>query len=143
MNRRSRIGILGEDLGQKYLLDKGYVIIERNFRKPWGELDIIAKDGNGILVFVEVKTLYNNVSRETYSNLTPEDNLTRSKLFKLQKTALLYVGHNQDLINDKGFRIDLLAITISGVSRETIMDENVNLTDIIKYCDIKHYENIF
>jgi putative endonuclease len=48
-------GRQGEELAAKYLKDKGYKIIEKNFRKGYGEIDIIAiKDG--VLVFIEVKT---------------------------------------------------------------------------------------
>jgi Holliday junction resolvase-like predicted endonuclease len=74
--------------------------------------------------------------------LSPEDNLTSTKLKKLQRTAALYAGYNQNLINDDlGWRIDLVAIAIpKDVSRETLV--LANLTNIEKYCDIKHFENI-
>lgn len=125
MTQKSEIGKLGEDLACKYLENKGYRIIERNFRKPWGELDIVAKDKGGALVFVEVKTMNENPS------LNPEDNLTSSKLKKLRRTASLYAGHRQELIKDKkGWGIDLVAISLK------------NLTDLEKDCEIKHYQNI-
>ena len=43
MTQKTELGKLGEDLACRYLVDKGYRIIERNYRKPWGELDVIAK----------------------------------------------------------------------------------------------------
>lgn len=46
---------LGENIAAKYLKDKGYKIIDRNFRKGYGEVDIIAVKDN-VLVFIEVKT---------------------------------------------------------------------------------------
>ena len=52
------IGNLGEDMAVKFLLEKGYEIIERNFLKPFGEIDIIAKDKD-FLVFIEVKARKN------------------------------------------------------------------------------------
>ena len=75
---------------------------------------------------MEVKTIrqYNNQPL----NIQPEDNLTPSKLKKLQRTASLYVGANENLVGDKkGWRIDLIAIT---------------LTNELKDCDIKYFENI-
>ena len=98
----------------KYLVNKGFTIIERNFRKPWGELDIIAKDRGGILVFVEVKTLREcGNGNAAIAGLLPEENLTAAKLKKLKRTAAFYAGYNQDLINDeKGWRIDLVAISL-------------------------------
>ncbi len=50
-----KLGSQGESLAEKYLKKKGYLMIERNFRCKYGEIDIIAMDGP-TLVFVEVKT---------------------------------------------------------------------------------------
>ena len=55
---RHLIGKLGEDVAERYLKQKGYLIIERNFSCRQGELDIIAKEKD-FLVFVEVKTRSN------------------------------------------------------------------------------------
>ena len=48
-------GQYGEDIAAAFLKKKGYLIVERNFRKRFGEIDIIAEDG-GTIVFAEVKT---------------------------------------------------------------------------------------
>ncbi len=126
MTYRTDLGSFGEDLACKYLVDKGYKIIERNFRKPWGEIDIIAKAPDKTLVFVEVKTIQQSSWLAKEEQLQPEDQLTGSKLQKLKKSVSLYAGHRQELIKDeKGWRIDLITLTIK---------EN--------RCDIKHYENI-
>lgn len=58
MNKR-QLGTDYEDMACKYLQNKGYIILERNFRSKKGEIDIIAKD-NDVLVFVEVKYRRNN-----------------------------------------------------------------------------------
>lgn len=118
MIHKSDIGKLGEDLACEYLKNKGYKIIERNFRRKWGELDIIAKDPKNVLVFIEVKTLRfgNSAIAELFNaanQLLPEENLTAAKLKKLKRTASLYAGNHQELINDKkGWRIDLMAIRL-------------------------------
>jgi len=120
------LGRLGEDLACEYLIKKGYKIIGRNARQKWGELDIIAKALDRTLVFVEVKTLRRGSGQAQEESLQPEDELTQPKLEKLKRTASLYAGHYPELINDdKGWRIDLIAILTSG-----------------EYNDIKHYENI-
>jgi len=49
------VGKAGEDEAVRFLQKKGYKILERNYRSRYGEIDIIARDGNAI-VFVEVKT---------------------------------------------------------------------------------------
>lgn len=126
-NIKFQAGKLGENIACEYLVDKKYKIIERNYRQKWGELDIVAKAPDKTIVFVEVKTLRPNLEQA----LQPEDNLTKSKLEKLKRTTSLYAGHFQNLINDeKGWRIDLIAITLN------------NLTNSYKNCNIKHYENL-
>ncbi len=50
-------GSIGEEIAVNYLKDSDFIIIERNYRERWGEIDIIAKDPAGILTFVEVKTM--------------------------------------------------------------------------------------
>ena len=55
MAKHNDLGKMGEDLAVQYLTDKGYEILERNWRNKHKEIDIIAKDGE-TLVIVEVKT---------------------------------------------------------------------------------------
>jgi len=128
MTSKLELGKFGEGVACKYLVSKGYKIIERNYRKPWGEIDIISRDPEGILVFIEVKTVGDNYGDSL--SITPEDQLTHSKLKKLQRTASLYMeclpaNINNIDNNDFGWRIDLLALTIQG-----------------KNCLVKHYKNI-
>lgn len=122
-------GQLGEDIACRYLIGKGYRILKRNYRKPWGELDIIARAKNNTLVFVEVKTLKESSS----AGLLPEDNLTSAKLQKLQRTCRQYVAENPDQVReDRGWQIDLIAIN---VPHELAVPEPAK-------CEIRHYENI-
>jgi len=115
MTHKSQLGKLGEVIACDFLIKNGYKIIERNFRRPWGELDIIAKAPDRTLVFVEVKTLRQSQLRPDEDSLQPEDQLTKAKLQKLKRTASLYAGHRPELIKDnKGWRIDLIALTIKG-----------------------------
>jgi putative endonuclease len=55
MTRNQRIGKWGELAAADYLLERGYDIVARNIRTPYGEIDLIAKK-DGFLIFVEVKT---------------------------------------------------------------------------------------
>ena len=66
MGVTQKIGTLGEELVVKFLVKKGYKILDRNFWKRWGELDIVAQR-KGKIHFVEVKALSANVSDETTS----------------------------------------------------------------------------
>lgn len=149
MNKKSFVGRLGEDLACEFLKKNGYKIIERNYHRPYGELDIIAKDKSDVLVFIEVKTISSLTKAFNYSQqIKPEENLTKSKLIKLQKTALSYSNSRLELVNEnKGWRIDLIAIEFSGFGEAGLWQnyevvDNILLTDLLKHCGIKHIKNI-
>ena len=77
------IGEQGEKKAEKYLVDKGYKIVERNMRTPLGEIDIIAYSG-AVLVFIEVKMR----SSERFG--MGLEAVTKSKQHKLIRTARYY-----------------------------------------------------
>ncbi len=56
LDRRRALGAAGEDLAAAYLETRGYEIVERNYRRRWGEADIIALDSDGTQVIVEVRS---------------------------------------------------------------------------------------
>jgi putative endonuclease len=66
------IGAWGEEVAADWLAKRGYKIIARNIRTPYGEIDIIAQQGD-VTIFVEVKTLTSS------KNLLPEHNITPRK----------------------------------------------------------------
>lgn len=97
--------VLGEDASCAYLLKKGYKILDRNFRKSYGEIDIIAchKD---TLVFIEVKTRTNS------SYGTPFDAIAPHKLQQIIKGAKYYKYILYPNLPDN-LRIDAIGVTIS------------------------------
>ncbi len=102
-------GDLGEKLAARYLQDKNYKIIEKNFQnnigRRLGEIDIIAKDGEE-LVFVEVKTR----EFQKYADTLPEENITQTKLLRLAKIANAYL--NLHRLDDAPYRFDALSVWI-------------------------------
>ncbi len=126
MTRAQTIGKIGEDAAAAYLVKNQYRIVERNHLKPWGELDIVAIAKNKTLVFVEVKTLTGLRPYETgYGPAKPEDNMTSAKIIKTKRASLAYANSHPKLITGRGWRIDVIAVTIT---------ENA--------LNIRHYENI-
>lgn len=109
----------GEDLASEYLRKRGYKIIERNFRKDYGEIDIIAifKD---ILVFVEVKT------RASNNFGTPFESITHWKLNTLLKTAQFYKLKNPKLPD--ALRIDAISVTIDKVGGSSEIEHIENIS---------------
>ena len=85
---KRRVGDLGEDIAARFLVKQGFSIVERNFWKPFGEIDIIAKSGS-VLHFVEVKTVSRITSlRDGYR---PEDNIHAAKLKRIGRTLQAYL----------------------------------------------------
>ena len=85
---KRKIGDIGEDVVCKYLETKGFRVIERNYLRKWGEIDIIAEKGN-LLSFIEVKSVSRESgSRETYR---PEENVHPAKLKRLHRTIQTYL----------------------------------------------------
>src|SRR3989344_8515399 len=104
--KKREFGDIGEDIVCKFLLRKGYKIIERNYLKPWGEIDIIAENDKS-LVFVEVKS----VSREGGSreSFRPEENLHPRKLKRLYRAIQTYLLEKK-VPESKVWRIDLASV---------------------------------
>ncbi len=90
---KNLVGEVGEDLACRFLVGKGFVVVERNYLRKWGEIDVIAKKKH-VLHFVEVKTVsrenVRNISHETDS-YRPEDNLHPWKLKRLSRAIRTYL----------------------------------------------------
>lgn len=101
MAQHNSFGKEGEEVARLFLQKKGYAILESNWRSQHKEIDIIARDGN-TLVIVEVK------SRKQGSLTSPEDAVDIRKIRNLVKAADSYVkSHNLDL----DVRFDIIAMT--------------------------------
>jgi Holliday junction resolvase-like predicted endonuclease len=90
---KRKIGDIGENIACKFLMKRGFEILEKNYLKKWGEIDIIARKGNK-LHFVEVKSVTREsikyVSPET-DTYRPEDNLHPWKLKRLSRVIQTYL----------------------------------------------------
>jgi len=102
--KRKSLGNLGENLALKQLKNNGYKILERNFRSKFGEIDIIAQEGD-FLVFIEVKT------RWSQKFGPPEEAVTPRKIKRITKAAQYYKMLHPEL--PEALRIDVVAIDLS------------------------------
>lgn len=99
---RKLLGKRGEDSASRYLAGQGYRILERNYRMPAGEIDLIALDRD-TLVFVEVKT------RTSDAYGAPELAVDRRKQVRMTKAALAYLKTRN--LHQMPCRFDVVAIT--------------------------------
>ena len=100
---RARLGAQGEAIASAHLESEGLAIASRNYRTRYGEIDLVARDGDTI-VFVEVKT------RRTSAYGSPEESITARKREHLARTAALYLQEHG--LEHQPWRIDLVAITL-------------------------------
>ena len=113
-------GNLGEDLACRFLIKKGHDIIERNYLKKCGEIDIISKQNN-ILHFIEVKSVSCETtlptSHETESkSFRPEDNVHTWKIQRLAKTIQMYLLE-KDVSPETNWQFDIITVNIDKKNR--------------------------
>lgn len=103
MLAKDALGKYGEDLAARHLVGAGFTILARNWRCPVGEIDIVARDGD-VLVIAEVKT------RSSLAFGSPAEAITRRKADKLRELALTWLQHNPG--RGCGVRFDVLSIVV-------------------------------
>jgi len=118
---RQKVGQWGEAVAAQYLEARGYQVVQRNVRTPFGEIDLVASQAQS-LVFVEVK------ARTNLRYGQPEDAVTARKLAHMIDSAQFYMGqHSQQA--GQGWQIDVIAI----IGRPGDEPDHV---------DIQHFQNV-
>lgn len=115
---RKKLGQWGEKECEKYLSQKNYRILARNFSCKTGEIDLIMVDHGGTVVFIEVKTRTNDDFQPV------EYVMTNWKKNKLQAAARYFLTINK--IEKRPYRFDFVAVILKNKSKK-----------------LKHYKNVF
>ena len=122
---QSTYGALGEELGCRYLKEKGYKILATNYcnatGRRLGEIDIVAQKGKE-LIFIEVKTRL----KEAKETVVPEASITRAKLHKLERIVACFLREKK--CQSTPYHFDALSI---------VYDVQV------RKASIRHLEHIF
>lgn len=101
-------GAPGEEAALRFLLRKGYRLVERNVRSRWGEIDLVCRKGS-TLVFIEVK------SRRSLSAGHPLEALTPAKQARLRRATSIYMMRSEH--PEASYQIDLVAILLDQEGR--------------------------
>lgn len=101
LNKKQKLGKMGEELAASYLKKQGYKIIERNFKCKQGEIDIIAKEKNEY-VFIEVKT------RQNFCYGMPSEAVDKKKQKHIWNATKYYIYLNK--LENEFIRIDVIEI---------------------------------
>jgi len=124
---KRKLGDIGENIACDYLVRHGFEIMDRNYLRKWGELDIISKK-KGILRFIEVKsvscvTLPTNVIHET--GYRPEENVHPQKLKRLARAIQTYILEKR--LDNMDWQLDIITVKIDQTNRKARVEmlENV------------------
>jgi len=126
---KRRKGDIGEEVACKYLENKGYFVKERNYWKPWGEIDIVATKGQEYR-FIEVKTVSreNGTSFSREIEVRPEENFHPAKLKKLHRAIQTYLLQHK-VSESAPWQIDLACVYLNFESKKAKIElfENIIL----------------
>ena len=102
-DRRQALGRYGERLAARRLIEAGLTVLDRNWRCPEGELDLVAREGD-VLVICEVKT------RSSVTSGSPHEAVTPDKLARLRRLGARWV--REHAATPTAVRIDLVAVLV-------------------------------
>ncbi|MBT5807884.1 YraN family protein [Candidatus Uhrbacteria bacterium] len=101
VHSRRKFGDQGEKLAASYLNDKGFRVVDTQHRTPYGEIDLICRDGEEV-VFVEVKT------RRSRRFGFPEESVTAAKILRIVRSAEHILQERKWI--DIPWRVDVVSV---------------------------------
>ena len=116
-SQTQKIGEIGEDLACKFLEKGGFSVIERNYTKKWGELDIVAEKDNKIH-FVEVKSVTRVTSEVGVTRVTnqdeyrPEENVHPGKIKRLHRAIQTYLLERK-IKDNQEWQLDIAVVLLN------------------------------
>src|SRR3989344_5323418 len=122
---KRKLGDIGENIAYEFLKKRGFEIIERNYLRKWGEIDIVARK-DGIMRFVEVKSACLPARQVTHgtSSYRPEDNMHPWKLKRLGRTIQTYLLHKK---LDCDWQLDLITVKMDMKTRKARVEMIENI----------------
>lgn len=102
---RTELGFFGQQLAIEFLEKRGYILLDENYLKPWGEIDVICSKNN-VIVFVEVKT-----NKKEMPGFEPESRVNRDKLARMIRAARTYLLYRK-YSDSQEWRIDVMSVTV-------------------------------
>lgn len=124
--KRKAVGKIGEEVATNYLLNKGFSIITRNYRRKWGEIDIIAQK-SGVIHFFEVKTISReNFSGDSRDDFLPEENIHPGKVRRLMRAAETFMALREHSAQEE-WQFDAVAVFLDQKKHKAVVRITPNI----------------
>ncbi len=107
-SKTQKTGEIGENIAERFLVKQGFAIIERNYTKKWGEIDIVAEK-EGKLHFVEVKSVNCYAGLSFVQSYRPEENMHPRKMKRMSRALQTYLL-SRKMHQNKEWQVDLLVV---------------------------------
>ena len=118
--RTTELGLFAEEYAARYLKSKGYRVIGHNYRKPWGEIDLIAQKDD-VVIFVEVKA-----NKKEIPGFEPELRVSPDKQHRMARIARTFLS-DYKFSSEQAWQMDVVSVTF---------DKNRGVAKI------RHFKNI-
>lgn len=134
MAKHNTTGAIGEDIAARYLEDKGVDIVERNYRKKWGELDIVAREMSWReekLHFIEVKTVSREISSDAdvsrvTSDFSPEEMIHSNKVARLKRAIQTYLIDRR-VPRETVWEFSVVAVFLDQATKKAVIRHTKNI----------------
>jgi putative endonuclease len=108
---KDALGRYGEDLAARHLIQSGFIVLERNWRCDQGEIDIVAREGD-VLVVCEVKT------RSSLRHGSPFEAVTERKLHRLERLGMRWMKERG--VRPRSMRVDVVSVLRPATGRSVL-----------------------
>lgn len=115
LNNREK-GDLGENVACEFIKRRGYSVISRNYRKKWGEIDIIAQKDD-VLNFFEVKSVTKSLEVNSLKGYRPEENVNTFKLGQIRRMVRTFLAESA-FHAETEFRFHVLSVYLDMKTRK-------------------------
>ncbi len=110
----NKIGKAGEDIAVIFLERRGFAILERNYWKPYGEIDVICEK-DSVIHFIEVKSVTSDLSSVSRERVRPEDNIHSHKLRRLGRVIQAFLSKKD--FRERDWVFDVCVVRMDLVSK--------------------------
>lgn len=130
-SEKRKLGDIGEEIACRFLRGKGFSIVEQNYLKKWGEIDVVAKK-DGVVHFIEVKTVQSPLNPTPYTRnpaaeggYRPEENVHPQKLKRIHRAIQTYLMDRK--LEGAEWQIDVVTVRLDLDSKRAKVEliENV------------------